>query len=121
MRGATIVMQKSIKEGFGLTVTEALWKQKPVIASPAGGLPTQVIHDVTGVIVWSVEEAAREIAALLGDPARMRRLGEAGHEHVRRDFLVTSNLRRWLLLIEEAVREHRVPGRRSANAAYGGR
>ena len=100
VRGATIVMQKSIKEGFGLTVAEALWKRKPVIATPAGGLPTQVIHDETGVLVSSVEEAADAICSLLADPQRMCRLGEAGREHVRREFLITGCLRRWLLAMD---------------------
>jgi trehalose synthase len=102
VRGSTIVMQKSIREGFGLTVAEALWKRKPVIASPAGGLAIQVEHNVTGVLVNSVEEAAYQIRALLSDPERMRRLGEAGRERVRQEFLITSSLRRWLALLEDA-------------------
>lgn len=101
VRGSTIVVQKSIREGFGLTATEALWKRKPVIASAVGGLPLQVIHDVTGVLVSSVEETALQIEALLRDPPRMQRLGEAGREHVKREFLVTRNLHRWLGLLGE--------------------
>jgi trehalose synthase len=115
VRAAAVVVQKSIKEGFGLTVSEALWKRKPVIASPAGGLPTQVIHDATGAIVWSAEEAADGICRLLRDPELMRRLGEAGRERVRQEFLITGNLRRWLLLMDEVVRN-----RASARAGTGG-
>jgi trehalose synthase len=99
VRGASLVVQKSLREGFGLTVAEALWKRKPVIASSVGGLPLQVIHDSTGVLVGSVEETGAAIHALLQDPHRMQRLGEAGHRHVRQNLLITSNLARWLHLL----------------------
>jgi trehalose synthase len=98
VRGSTIVVQKSLREGFGLTVAEAMWKRKPVIASAVGGLPLQVIDDVTGVLVGSVEETAHQIEALLTDPPRMQRLGTAGREHVANEFLITRNLHRWLQL-----------------------
>jgi len=104
VRAASIVVQKSIKEGFGLTVTEALWKRKPVIASPAGGLPTQVVHDRTGLIARSPDEAADCMCRLLGDAQLMRELGEAGRERVRQEFLITGNLRRWLALMSEVAR-----------------
>lgn len=99
VRGSTIVLQKSLREGFGLTVAEALWKRKPVIAGAVGGIPAQIIHNVTGVLVHSVEGCAYQIRALLADPERMRRLGDYGHERVKQEFLVTSNLRRWLVLL----------------------
>jgi len=108
VRAATIVLQKSIKEGFGLTVTEALWKRKPVIATPAGGIPAQVIHDRTGLIAWSVEETASQICRLLREPVLMRKLGEAGYERVCREFLITGNLRRWLLVMDEVARKQAV-------------
>jgi trehalose synthase len=114
VRAATIVVQKSVKEGFGLTVTEALWKRKPVIASPAGGLPMQVIQDETGAIVWSAEEAADSVCRLLRDPDLMRRLGEAGRERVRQEFLITGNLRRWLVVMDEVVRARASPVARKA-------
>lgn len=119
VRGSAIVVQKSVKEGFGLTVAEALWKRKPVIASPAGGLPIQVQHDSTGVIVWSAEDTAAQICALLADPARRQALGEAGRERVRQEFLVTANLRRWLVLLGGAAAssEPSEPPRRRASAA----
>ena len=59
------MLQKSIREGFGLTVAEAMWKRKPVIATAVGGLPLQVIHDKTGVLVSSIEETAHKVEALL--------------------------------------------------------
>jgi trehalose synthase len=97
-RGSTIVIQKSLKEGFGLTVTEALWKKKPVVASAVGGIPTQVIHKHTGLLAHSVEGTAYQVRFLLSNPAIAARLGEQGHEHVREQFLITSNARRYLTL-----------------------
>ena len=97
-QASTIVIQKSLREGFGLTVTEALWKKKPVIASAVGGIPLQVIHKLTGVLAHSVEGTAYQIRFLLSNPAIAKRLGENGHEHVRENFLITSNLKRYLLL-----------------------
>ena len=67
-RASTIVVQKSIKEGFGLTVTEALWKGKPTIAGAVGGIPNQIIHKLTGMLVHSVEGCAYQIRYLLTHP-----------------------------------------------------
>jgi trehalose synthase len=97
-RGSTIVIQKSLREGFGLTVTEALWKRKPVVASAVGGIPAQVIHKRTGLLAHSVEGTAYQIRFLLSNPAIALRLGEQGHEHVREHFLITSNAKRYLTL-----------------------
>lgn len=97
-RGSTIVIQKSLREGFGLTVTEALWKKKPVVASAVGGIPTQVIHKHTGLLAHSVEGTAYQIRFLLSNPAIATKLGEQGHEHVREHFLITSNAQRYLTL-----------------------
>jgi trehalose synthase len=97
-RGSTIVIQKSLREGFGLTVTEALWKKRPVVASAVGGIPTQVIHKHTGLLAHSVEGTAYQIRFLLSNPAIAARLGEQGHEHVREHFLITSNVKRYLTL-----------------------
>jgi len=99
-RVSTIVIQKSIKEGFGLTVAEALWKKKPVIAGAVGGIPTQVIHKLTGVLVHSVEGTAYQIRYLLTHPEFAAGLGRNGYEHVKENFLITSNVRRWLLLFQ---------------------
>jgi len=97
-RASTLVVQKSIREGFGLTVTEALWKGKPTIAGAVGGIPNQIIHKLTGVLVHSVEGCAYQIRYLLTHPDFARQLGQNGHEHVKENFLMTTNVRRWLLL-----------------------
>jgi len=97
-RGSTMVIQKSLREGFGLTVTEALWKKKPVVASAVGGIPTQVIHKHTGMLAHSVEGTAYQVRFLLSNPAIAAKLGEQGHEHVREHFLITSNAKRYLSL-----------------------
>jgi trehalose synthase len=88
-----------------------------VIASAVGGLPAQVIDDVTGVLVSSVEETAEQIRALLGDPERMARLGEVGHQRVLQEFLITRNLRNWLVLLEETAGAQGAGATRAAPAA----
>jgi trehalose synthase len=97
-RASTLIVQKSIKEGFGLTVTEALWKGKPTIAAAVGGIPNQIIHKHTGLLVHSIEGCAYQIRYLLTHLDFARRLGENGHEHVKENFLMTTNVKRWLLL-----------------------
>jgi len=97
-RASTVIIQKSLREGFGLTVTEGLWKKKPVVASAVGGIPLQVIHKHTGLLAHSVEGAAYQVRFLLSHPEIARRLGEQGHEHVRENFLITGNLKRYLTL-----------------------
>jgi trehalose synthase len=97
-RASTIVIQKSLREGFGLTVAEALWKKKPVVASAVGGIPSQVIHKHTGLLAHSIEGTAYQIRYLLSHPSLATRLGEQGHKHVREQFLVTGNLKRYLTL-----------------------
>jgi trehalose synthase len=97
-RASTIVIQKSLREGFGLTVSEALWKKKPVVASAVGGIPTQVIHRHTGLLAHSVEGTAYQIRFLLSHPEIAARLGEQGHQHVKENFLITQNLKRYLTL-----------------------
>jgi trehalose synthase len=97
-RASTLVVQKSLKEGFGLTVTEALWKAKPTIASAVGGIPNQIIHKLTGVLVHSVEGCAFQIRYLLTHPDFAKRIGANGREHVKENFLMTTDVKRWLLL-----------------------
>jgi len=97
-RASTIVMQKSLREGFGLTVTEALWKGRPVIAGAVGGIPLQVIHNFTGVLVHSIEGAAYQIRYLLNNPDEAKKIGQYGKAHVREKFLLTRYLRNYLLL-----------------------
>lgn len=97
-RASTIVVQKSLREGFGLTVSEALWKKKPVVASAVGGIPTQIIHKHTGLLAHSVEGTAYQIRFLLSHPEIAAKLGEHGHEHVKENFLITQKLKRYLAL-----------------------
>ena len=97
-RASAIILQKSVKEGFGLTVTEAMWKGKPVVGGAAGGILLQVQEGFTGYIVHSVEGAAYRLRYLLSRPDLMKRLGENGREYVRRNFLITRELRDHLLM-----------------------
>ncbi len=97
-RASTIIVQKSHREGFGLTVTEALWKGKPVVASAVGGIPLQVKNKLTGLLSYGIEGTAYDIRQLLTNPAYARQLGENGREHVRYNFLITRHLRDYLLL-----------------------
>jgi len=96
---STVVIQKSLREGFGLTVAEALWKKKPVVASAVGGIPTQVMHKQTGLLAHSVEGTAYQIRYLLSHPEIAERLGEQGHAHVREEFLITGNVKRYVTLM----------------------
>ena len=98
-RAATIVIQKSVREGFGLGAAEAMWKGKPVIAGVAGGLSQQIVYDVTGYTVHSVEGAAFRLRHLLNNPELIARMGAAGREHVRRSFLITRHLTDFLALL----------------------
>lgn len=99
VRGSTIVLQKSLREGFGLTVAEAMWKRKPVIGSAVGGILSTVLHGITGFLVHSPEGAAHSIVELLMNPALCRRLGENGRQHVLANFLTTRHVRDYLLLL----------------------
>jgi trehalose synthase len=99
VRGSTVVFQKSIKEGFGLTVSEAMWKGKPVIGGAVGGIKLQVINGVTGFLVHSPEGAARRVAQLLGDAALCERIGENGREHVKQNFLLTRHVKDYMLVM----------------------
>jgi trehalose synthase len=97
-RASTIVIQKSLREGFGLTVSEALWKKKPVVASAVGGIPVQIIHKHTGLLAHSVEGTAYQIRYLLSHPEIATKLGENGYEHVKENFLITEKLKRYMTL-----------------------
>jgi len=97
-RGSTIILQKSLKEGFGLTVSEALWKGKPVIASSVGGIPLQIAHKYSGILTQTIEGTAHWIKQLINEPAFARRLGENGHEHIKSNFLITRHIKDYLLL-----------------------
>lgn len=97
-RAADVVVQKSIKEGFGLTVTEALWKGKPVVASAVGGILLQVKHKITGILSHSIEGTAYAIRTLLLNQEYANWLGQNGHAHVKENFLITRHLKDYLLL-----------------------
>ena len=103
-RAATIVLQKSVNEGFALGAAEAMWKGKPVVGGFAGGLTQQIIYDVTGYTVHSVEGAAFRLRHLLNNPELIARMGAAGREHVRRSFLVTRHLTDYMALLIHLTR-----------------
>ena len=91
-------MQKSIKEGFGLTVSEGLWKSKPVIASAVGGIPLQITHKYSGLLSRTIEGTALYAKQILQNPEYAKQLGENGHNHVKHNFLITRHLRDYILL-----------------------
>jgi trehalose synthase len=95
---STIIVQKSLREGFGLTVSEALWKAKPVIASAVGGIPLQVKNKLTGLLSHGIPGTAYALRQLLTNPDYARSLGNNGREHVRHNFLITRHLKDYLLL-----------------------
>lgn len=97
-RGSTVILQKSLREGFGLTVAEALWKGRPTIAGAVGGIPLQIKHKYSGILTHSIEGTAHWIKQLLQEPAFAARLGENGHQHVRNNFLITRHIKDYLLL-----------------------
>ena len=97
-RGSTVVLQKSLKEGFGLTVSEAMWKEKPTIASAVGGIPLQITHKYSGILTHSIEGTAYWIKQLINEPEYAKRLGANGKEHIRQNFLITRHLKDYLLL-----------------------
>ncbi|MEW6515496.1 MAG: glycosyltransferase [candidate division FCPU426 bacterium] len=97
-RGSTVILQKSLREGFALTVSEALWKRKPVVASDVGGIPLQILHGKTGWLTYTVEGAAYYVRRVLNNPAESLALAKFGREHVRRNFLITRHLREYISL-----------------------
>lgn len=97
-RASDIILQKSLREGFALTVSEALWKAKPVVASAVGGIPLQVRNKFTGLLSYGIEGTAYDIRQLLAHPDYAKQLGQNGREHVRYNFLITRHLRDYLLL-----------------------
>ncbi|MDI7267828.1 MAG: glycosyltransferase [Myxococcota bacterium] len=98
-RAAAVVLQKSTREGFGLTVSEAMWKEKPVIGGATGGIAVQIMDGVTGYLVHSVEGAAYRIRQLLAQPDRARRMGVRARALVRERFLVTRHIQDYLAMI----------------------
>jgi trehalose synthase len=100
-RMADVVVQKSLREGFGLTVSEGLWKGRPVVGGFAGGIKLQIREGVDGFLVDDIESCARRIVDLLADPAAADAMGAEGREHVRKNFLSTRELSDWLQLMSD--------------------
>jgi trehalose synthase len=105
-RVSSVVLQKSLREGFGLTVSEAMWKGTPVVAGAVGGIPLQVIDGETGFLVdpADLDQTADRVATLLEDPVLAGAIAERGVEHVREHFLVTRLLGHYLELLAELIR-----------------
>ena len=103
-----VVIQKSIKEGFALTVSEALWKGTPVVGGNVGGIPLQIIDGKTGYLVNSVEECADRVLKLLKNPNLAEKIGNAGKEHVKKNFLMTRHLRNYVELLKKLVINYKV-------------
>ncbi len=97
-RASTVILQNSSREGFGLTVTEALWKAKPVIASAVGGIPLQISHEHSGILTHTLGETETYLKKLLDEPEYAMKLGINGKEHVRNNFLITRHIRDCLIL-----------------------
>jgi trehalose synthase len=97
------VIQKSIREGFGLTVSEALWKARPTVAGRVGGIVDQVEDGITGWLVDSSTECAEACISILQNPGSARERALRGKEHVRRSFLTPRLLRDWLVLFNRLL------------------
>jgi trehalose synthase len=97
-RASDVVLQKSLREGFGLTIAEALWKEIPVVGAHVGGIPLQILNNATGFLVDSIEEAAEKTIYLLKHPEVAKKMGEKGKNHVRKNFLITRHLEDYLKL-----------------------
>ena len=97
-RASDIIMQKSLREGFGLTVAEALWKAKPVVASNVGGIPLQITHKYSGLLCHSIDGAAFALKQLLHSRDYAKKLGQNGREHIKNNYLITRHIRDYMLL-----------------------
>ncbi len=97
--GSSVIIQKSIREGFGLTVAEALWKRRAVVASDVGGIPKQIIDGVTGMLVHTIEGCAQRARLILRNREIGPRLGVMGHEHIRKGFLIPGHIRSMLSIL----------------------
>jgi trehalose synthase len=100
---ADVVIQKSTREGFGLTVTEAIWKGRPFIGGNVGGIPLQVENGISGYLVDTVESCAERTLDILRDPALGKALGRRGKEHVRTHFLTPRYLRDYLKIFGDLL------------------
>ncbi len=111
-RRSTVIAQKSLAEGFGLTATEAMWKSRPVVAGAVGGLNEQVVDGLTGRLVdpTDLEAFGRAAGELLGDPSLAAKMGAAGRERVREKFLGTRHLMDYVRLLAALLAEQPAPG-----------
>ena len=105
-----VVLQMSTREGFGLTVAEALWKGVPVVGRRVGGIPLQIIDGENGYLVDTVEQAAEKTMFLLNNPEIAKQMGAKGKEHVRENFLIISQLRDNLRLYDAVVNKDKKKG-----------
>ncbi len=103
-RASTVILQKSIREGFGLTVTEALWKGTPVVAGNVGGIPLQVIDGKNGYLVNNIMECADRTVHLLKKPKLREEMGKFATEHVKKNFLVTRHLLDYIRLLKDTIK-----------------
>jgi trehalose synthase len=95
-----VILQKSIKEGFGLTVTEGMWKKTPVIGGNVGGIKLQIDDGVNGFLVDTIEETAEKIIYILKNPNKAKEIGEAGYIKIKNEFLLIKHVERYLDLFE---------------------
>jgi len=105
-KATDVALLKSLREGFGMTVTEALWKEVPVVGGNVGGIPLQVIDGITGFLVNTVEETVEKTLQLLRNPEEAKKMGKRGREHVLRNFLITKHLKDYLSLFVQLSREN---------------
>lgn len=104
-RKSDVILQNSVREGFGLTITEALWKETPVVATNVGGIPLQVLDGKTGFLIKTNTEAAKRCIQLLKNPDLRRKLGKQGKEHVKKNFLITKHLQDHINVCNEVLFE----------------
>jgi len=100
-----VIIQNSIREGFGLTVTEALWKETPVISTPVGGIPTQIIHGKTGFLINNADEGAKYCTELINNSDLRQKMGALGKEHVKKNFLITRHLQDYIDLANNYIKK----------------
>ena len=107
-RHAAVVVQKSLREGFGLTVTEAMWKRRPIVASAVGGIQDRIRDGIEGLLVrdpTDADETARALRRVFESPELGVRMGNAAYERVRKEYLSISSLERWGWLMQLLYRE----------------
>jgi len=104
-RASSVVLQKSLKEGFALTVAEALWKGTPVVGTPHGGIPLQIIDGKTGYLAETIDETAKRVIKLLENRKLAAKLGKQGKEHIRKHFLITRHALDYLKIFKEVLKK----------------